>query len=58
MAEVCRVEKKIGESNLILETGKIGRQADATVIVSYGDTVVLAAVVSAPPRSDEIDYFP
>jgi polyribonucleotide nucleotidyltransferase len=58
MAEVIRVEKKIGESNLVLETGKIGRQADATVIVSYGDTMVLAAVVSAPPRSEEIDYFP
>ncbi|HAL46051.1 MAG: polyribonucleotide nucleotidyltransferase [Planctomycetes bacterium GWF2_42_9] len=57
MADVFRVEKKIGESNLILETGKIGRQAD-TVIATYGDTMVLAAVCSAPPRSDEIDYFP
>ncbi len=58
MAEVIRVEKKIGESNLVLETGKIGKQADATVIVTYGETMVLAAVVSAPPRSEEIDYFP
>ncbi|OHB48857.1 MAG: polyribonucleotide nucleotidyltransferase [Planctomycetes bacterium GWF2_41_51] len=58
MAEVFRVEKKIGENSLILETGKIARQADATVIVTYGETMVLAAVVSAPPRSEEIDYFP
>jgi polyribonucleotide nucleotidyltransferase len=57
MADVFRVEKKIGENNLILETGKIGKQAD-TVIATYGDTMVLAAVCSAPPRSDEIDYFP
>lgn len=57
MADVFRVEKKIGENNLILETGRIGKQAD-TVIATYGETMVLAAVVSAPPRSDEIDYFP
>jgi polyribonucleotide nucleotidyltransferase len=58
MAEIFKVEKKIGESNLILETGKIGKQADGTVIATYGETMVLAAVVSAPPRSAEIDYFP
>jgi len=58
MAEVFRVERKIGESTLILETGKIGKQADATVIATYGETMVLAAVASAPPRSEEIDYFP
>lgn len=58
MAEVFRVEKKIGRNSLILETGKIGKQADATVIATYGETMVLAAVASAPPKSEEIDYFP
>jgi polyribonucleotide nucleotidyltransferase len=58
MAEIFKVEKKIGESNLILETGRIGKQADATVVATYGETMVLAAVVSAPPRSADIDYFP
>src|SRR5690606_29838081 len=42
---------------LILETGKLARQADGAVLVRYGDTVVLAAVtVSKEPR--ELDFFP
>ena len=41
-----------------IETGKIGRQADGTVIVQYGETVVLVAAVTAPPRFDDIDFFP
>jgi polyribonucleotide nucleotidyltransferase len=57
MTEVFRVEKRIGESLLVLETGKIAKQADAAVVVTYGDTMVLAAVTSAPPKED-IDYFP
>ena len=57
MAEVFRVEKQIGEKKLILETGKIAKQADGAVIVTYGETMVLATVVSAPPTR-ELDYFP
>ena len=57
MTEVFRVEKRIGESLLVLETGKIAKQADAAVVVTYGETMVLAAVTSAPPVED-IDYFP
>ena len=57
MTEVFRVEKRIGESLLVLETGKIARQADAAVVVTYGETMVLAAVTSASPKED-IDYFP
>ncbi len=58
MTEIFRVEKKIGANNLILETGKIGKQADAAVIATYGETMVLAAVCSAPAKTEEIDYFP
>jgi polyribonucleotide nucleotidyltransferase len=57
MTNVFRVEKQIGQNSLILETGKIAKQADAAVVVTYGETMVLAAVTSAPPRED-IDYFP
>jgi len=57
MANVFRVEKQIGQNSLILETGKIAKQADAAVVVTYGETMVLAVVTSAPPRED-IDYFP
>ena len=58
MFDVCRVEKQIGGKLLSIETGKVAKQADGAVIVQYGDTVVLVAAVTAPPRSEEIDFFP
>src|SRR4030042_1349269 len=58
MFDVCRVERQIGGRLLSIETGKIAKQADGAVVVQYGDTVVLVAVVTAPPRSEEIDFFP
>jgi len=54
----CRVERQIGGRTLSIETGKIARQADGAVLVQYGDTVVLVAAVTAPPRFDDIDFFP
>ena len=57
MADVFRVEKQIGEKKLILETGKIAKQADGAVVVTYGDSMVLVAAVSALPWR-ELDYFP
>lgn len=52
-----RTELEVGGRTLSLETGKIARQADGAVVVQYGDTVVLATVVSGPPR-EGIDFFP
>ncbi len=43
---------------LILETGKVARQADGAVVASYGDTVVLATVVGAKSPKPGIDFFP
>ena len=40
------VEREIGGRTLKIETGKLGRQAAGTVIVTYGDTIVLAAAVT------------
>jgi polyribonucleotide nucleotidyltransferase len=58
MSDVFRVEREIGGKLLSIETGKVAKQADGAVVVQYGDTVVLVAVVTAPPRSEEIDFFP
>jgi polyribonucleotide nucleotidyltransferase len=59
MTGFFRVEKQIGQNSLVLETGKIAKQADSAVVVTYGETMVLAAVTSAPPPGDkDIDYFP
>lgn len=58
MFEVHRVERQIGGRTLSIETGKIAKQADGAVVVQYGDTVVLVAAVVAPPRFEDIDFFP
>ena len=53
-----RVEKKIGAQNFIIETGFYAKQAAASVIVQYGETVVLDAVTTGPPRASGGDFFP
>ncbi|MHC5145448.1 MAG: polyribonucleotide nucleotidyltransferase [Planctomycetota bacterium] len=58
MFNVHKVEKEIGGKLLSLETGRIARQAHGAVIAQMGETMVLAAAVTAPPRFEDIDYFP
>ncbi len=58
MTNVCKVERQIAGRTLSIETGRIAKQADGAVVVQYGDTVVLVAVVTAPPRFDDADFFP
>jgi len=55
-----KVTKSIqyGDHMLTLETGEIARQADAAVIVSYGDTVVMVAVTSRSEVKAGQDFFP
>src|SRR4051812_36915858 len=53
-----RVEIEWGGRPLILETGKIARQADGAVLATYGETVVLATVVSAHQPKPGQDFFP
>ena len=47
-----------GHDKLTLETGKIDRQADSTVMATYGETVVMAAVVFAKEAKADQDFFP
>ena len=54
---VVRIEKEIGGRTLILETGRVAKQAHGAVMVTYGDTVVLNTVLCAPPSRD-LDFFP
>jgi polyribonucleotide nucleotidyltransferase len=53
-----RKEMEWGGKTLILETGKVARQADGAVVATYGDTVVLATVVGAKSPKPGIDFFP
>jgi polyribonucleotide nucleotidyltransferase len=43
---------------LIIETGKMAKQANASVLVRYGDTVVLVTAVMAQKAREGIDFFP
>ena len=47
MFKTYRQEVKIEGKKIILETGKIARQADGAIIATCGETVVIATVVGA-----------
>src|SRR5262249_19612419 len=47
-----------GGRRLVLETGRIARQADGAVFATYGETSVIATVVSAKEPKEGIDFLP
>ena len=57
MFEVYRKELKFGGEKLTFETGKVARQADGAVVVTYGGTTVLCTATAAKNNSDA-DFFP
>lgn len=58
MFNIVKKSIQYGAHTLTLETGEISRQADAAVMVSYGDTVVLVAVTSKREVKQGQDFFP
>src|SRR6516225_1465734 len=58
MFDIHRVELDWGGRPLVLESGKIARQADGAVFATYGETTVLATVVSAKEPKAGIDFLP
>ena len=58
MFTISREEIDWGGRPLILETGRIARQADGAVLATYGDTIVLATVVADRSPKAGIDFFP
>ncbi len=58
MFDIHSVEIEWAGRPLKLETGKVARQADGAVIATYGETVVLATVVSAKAPKPGQDFFP
>ena len=47
-----------GSRTLTIETGRVARQADGAVMVTYGDTVVLCTAVGAAKAKPGQDFFP
>jgi len=58
MFDIHRVELDWGGRKLVLETGKMARQADGAVIATYGESKVLATVVAAKEPKEGIDFLP
>ena len=58
MFKVIREELDWGGRKLVLETGKVARQADGAVVATYGETVVLATAVGDRNPKAGIDFFP
>jgi polyribonucleotide nucleotidyltransferase len=58
MFQVYRKEIAWGGRKLVLETGKIARQADGAIVATYGETTVLATAVAQRTVRPGIDFFP
>jgi len=58
MFDIQREELIWAGRKLVLETGKMARQADGAVVATYGDTTVLATVVAAKEPKPGIDFMP
>jgi len=58
MFNIHREELDWGGRKLVLETGRIARQADGAVFASYGETTVMATVVAAKKSKEGIDFLP
>jgi len=53
-----KVEAEISGKKLTLESGKLAKQAGGSVLVTYGETVVLVTATAAPEAKPDIDFFP
>ena len=49
---------QVGGREIVLETGKVAKQADGSIWIRHGDSIVLVTVVSAKERKEGIDFFP
>lgn len=53
-----KIELKLGQENLIIETGEVAKQADGAVTVQYGGTVVLVTAVISDKAKEGASFFP
>jgi len=53
-----KTEIKIGDKNISIETGKLAKQANGSVLLTCGETVVLVTAVASKEPREGIDFFP
>lgn len=58
MSDIRRVEIEIGGRTMIIECGRMAKQANGAVTVQYGDSMVVATVCATPEPKEGQDFFP
>ena len=59
MIKPINVSKKLSDGREIsIETGKLAKQADGSVVLTMGKTMILASVVSKKEAMDNVDFLP
>ncbi len=53
-----KITAQVGEQQVIIETGKLAKQADGAVTVQAGDTIVIVAAVAATKTREGQEFFP
>src|SRR5438477_1300758 len=53
-----REKIKVGDRELSVEVGRVAKQASGSVVIRYGDTMLLVAAVGAQTQREGIDFFP
>jgi polyribonucleotide nucleotidyltransferase len=55
---IQKLQVDFGGRPFSLETGRVARQANGSVLVQYGETVVLVTAVTADKRREGVDFVP
>ena len=58
MFDIIKKEIQWGGKKLILETGRVARQASGAVLATYGETTVLCTVVASKEPKEDVDFLP
>jgi polyribonucleotide nucleotidyltransferase len=53
-----KISAQVGDKQIIIETGKLAKQADGAVTVQLGETIVIVASVAATKAKEGQDFFP
>jgi polyribonucleotide nucleotidyltransferase len=53
-----KITAQVGDKQIVIETGKIAKQADGAVTVQLGETIVVVAAVAATKAKEGQDFFP
>jgi len=53
-----KITARVGDKQIVIETGKIAKQADGAVTVQLGDTIVIVAAVAATKAKEGQEFFP